>query len=190
MAEKRVRIPAVRIAGEEIKKVLVELPRESKKAAHIFQLPGGGIASRVLIAGMLIDTWSNPKETIRGIKIIDPWGTSISLLASPWSEDIIKQIDDELSNQQLLMIMAKLSIYEKDNSASGEDNISIQYPKIEKIWPTTLDDIQKWKAEVAQSTLLRGNKVNSEEAPDEKQTVERELEEEFGEELTGLEDEL
>ena len=154
--KKKVRTPAVRIRGSEVKKILEELPRANDHAAHQYVLPDGGKASRILMAGMLMDTWSNSEETTRGIKLIDPWGTAISFLASQWTPELMVQIDT-LEEQEILMVMAKLSIYD-----SGERKV--QYPKLEAIWKIDLKAVQLWKDEVE---AFRNSKVISEEGPNE-----------------------
>ena len=133
-------MPAVRIAGAEIKKILEELPRATDRSPHVYKLPDGGEASRILFAGLLSDKWSNEAGTSRGIKLIDPWGEALSFLASQWTPELMEQID-ELEEKTLLIVMAKLSVYD-----SGERKV--QYPKLEKIWEVGLETVKIWKEEV------------------------------------------
>ena len=138
--EKKNRAPAVRITGDELKNVLEELPRENDRSPHIYVLPNGRTASRILMAGMLTDKWQNTEGTTRGIKLIDPAGDATSFLASKWTPELMEQIDT-LEEKSLLMVMAKLSVYD-----SGERKV--QYPKLEAIWKINLDAVKIWKTEV------------------------------------------
>ena len=167
--EKKERMAAVRIRGSELKDVLIELPRPNERSAHKYNLPNGGIASRILMAGMLVDSWANAEKTTRGIKLIDPWGIGTSFLASQWTPELMEMID-ELEDKTLLMVMAKLSVYE-----SGDKKI--QYPKLEAIWKIDVETVKIWKSEVEDFELVR--KDTQDDLSDEEVVAE---DEEFGEE--------
>lgn len=156
--EKKNRSAAVRISGEELKRVLEELPRDNERSPHVYKLPNGGTASRILIAGMLTDKWQNAEGTTRGIKLIDPAGDATSLLASKWTPELMEQIDT-LEEKSLLMVMAKLSVYD-----SGDRKV--QYPKLEAIWKIDLDAVKIWKTEVEAFRASRKPEVPDDDETD------------------------
>lgn len=164
MTENKIRMPAVRIAGSELKGVLEEVPRKTERSPHVYNLPNGGKASRILMAGMVMDKWENSEGTTRGIKLIDPWGTAISFLASQWTPELMVEID-KLKEQEILMVMAKLSVYD-----SGERKV--QYPKLEALWEVDLETVQIWKTEVESFKTLRRSTFLEDEEPNEESNKE------------------